>query len=401
MTTRFAPPPQLDTLARLLGYLNPWRKSRLETYILQTSLSMVGSVLLIISGLILLVDYVEISRALAGRTDLNGLSIMGLVLEKAPSAILILLPFAFLFGSIFAFVTLNRRSELIAMRAAGVSAWRFVFPAAAMAFAMGILTISVLNPVASWLSDDYDRAVAATPTDPIAANGPASGAPVRAPSPDSQAVYLRQGDGREQVVIRAQNMGPTVGHLNNATFWIYSIDKNEVPAFKSRIDAREAILKPGQWLLKGAREATVDDQPRTYENLTITSNLNLKTVFRKYASTASVPFWQLPVLIHQNDISGFSSTAYRLKLHQLLSTPLMFAGMSVLGAVFCLRLMRLGGMTQLVVSGVVLGFIVFFVNQLFSSMGKAEIIPVSLAGWTPAVLALLTGMTLLVYTEDG
>ena len=114
-----------------------------------------------------------------------------------------------------------------------------------------------------------------------------------------------------------------------------------------------------------------------------------------------MPFWQLPTLIHQNDISGFSSTAYRLKMHQLLSTPLMFAGMSVLGAVFCLRLMRLGGMTQLVVSGVVLGFIVFFVNQLFSSMGKAEIIPVSLAGWTPAILALLTGMTLLIYTEDG
>src|SRR6185312_1003701 len=126
---------------RVLGYLNPWRKRRLETYILQTSLTMVGSVLLIISGLILLVDYVEISRALAGRPDLSGLAVMGLVLEKAPSAILILLPFAFLFGSIFAFVTLNRRSELIAMRAAGVSAWRFVLPATVMAFAIGILTI--------------------------------------------------------------------------------------------------------------------------------------------------------------------------------------------------------------------------------------------------------------------
>ena len=401
MTTLRLPMAYLETPLRVLSYLNPWRKSRLETYILQTCLSMVGSVLLIISGLILLVDYVEISRALAARTDLNGLTIMGLVLEKAPSAILILLPFAFLFGSIFAFVTLNRRSELIAMRAAGVSAWRFVLPAAVMAFTMGVLTIGVLNPVASWLSDDYDRAVAATPSDPADAEAPPPGAPPHASSPDSQAIYLRQGDGREQVVIRAESMGPIVGHLNNATFWSYNIDSHDVPSFKSRIDVREAILKPGQWLLKGAREFTVDDQPHFYENLTITSNLNLKTVFRKYASTASVPFWQLPSLIHQNDISGFSSTAYRLKMHQLLSTPLMFAGMSVLGAVFCLRLMRLGGMTQLVVSGVVLGFIVFFVNQLFSSMGKAEIIPVFLAGWTPAVLALLTGMTLLVYTEDG
>jgi len=391
----------LAPLMSVLSYANPWRKSRLETYILQTSLAMVGSVLVVIAGLILLVDYVEISRALAARSDLNGLSIMGLVLEKAPSAILILLPFAFLFGSVFAFVTLNRRSELIAMRAAGVSAWRFVLPATIMAFTIGVLTISALNPIASWLSDNYDRTVAVAPADQRSPAGATSGAPPRAPSADNQAIYLRQGDGKQQVVIRAASVGPLVGHLNNATFWFYTVDSHEVPAFQSRIDANEAVLQPGQWLLKGAHEYTLDDVPHTLETQTIPSNLNLKTVFRKYASTASVPFWQLPGLIHQNDISGFSSTAYRLKLHQLLSTPLMFAGMSLLGAVFCLRLMRLGGMTQLIVSAIVLGFAVFFVNQLFSSMGKAEIIPVFLAGWTPAILALLTGMSLLIYTEDG
>ncbi len=283
------------------------------------------------------------------------------------------------------------------MRAAGVSAWRFVLPAAIMAFVIGLLTISVLNPVASWLSDDYDRAVSSTPSD-----GVASGAPVKAPTPsETNAIYLRQGDGKQQVVIRAASAGNVVGHLNNTTFWIYNVDSHEVPAFQRRIDAREAVLRPGQWLLKGARDYTLDESAQTYETLTIPSNLNLKTVFRKYASTASVPFWQLPGLIHQNEISGFSSTSYRLKMHQLLSTPLMFAGMSLLGAVFCLRLMRLGGMTQLVVSAVILGFAVFFVNQLFSSMGKAEIIPVFLAGWTPAILAMLTAMTLLVYTEDG
>ena len=74
------------------------------------------------------------------------LRILALTLLKAPSMILLLLPFAFLFGVLAAFVSLNRRSELIAMRAAGVSAWRFIFPAAAAAFVIGIVTVSVLNP---------------------------------------------------------------------------------------------------------------------------------------------------------------------------------------------------------------------------------------------------------------
>ncbi|MGZ3297853.1 MAG: LptF/LptG family permease, partial [Asticcacaulis sp.] len=356
---------RLAPVMKALSYLNPWRNNRLETYILQTWIAMVGAVLLIIASLILLVNYVEISRNLASRADMTGLAIMGLVLEKAPAAILILLPFAFLFGSIFAFVTLNRRSELIAMRAAGVSAWRFVLPATVTAFAVGVLTIAALNPIASWLNDISDRMTAEVSDSLI------GGSETTRPSPEKQAVYLRQGDGNEQVVIRAASAGPVIGHLTNATFWIYTIDHREVPSFKSRIDAREAILQRGQWLLKGAREATLDLPIQTYENLTLTSNLNLKTAFRKYASTASVPFWQLPDLIHQNEVSGFSSTIYRLKLNQLLATPLMFSAMTLLGAVFCLRLMRLGGMTQLVVSGVCLGFAVFFINQLFSSMGKA------------------------------
>lgn len=146
-------PQFLDNLA----YLNPWRKSRLETYILQTCISAFMSALMIVAALIFLIEYVSISKTLGAKADVSGLSIIGLMLEKSPGSILVLLPFAFLFGALFAFVNLNRRSELIAMRAAGVSAWRFVMPAAVMAFAFGLLTIGVLNPVASLLNDHYER----------------------------------------------------------------------------------------------------------------------------------------------------------------------------------------------------------------------------------------------------
>lgn len=370
-----------------LSYLNPWRKSRLETYILQTCAWMFLTMVMIVSSLILLINYVEVSKAVASRDDLSGLNLLVLLLEKSPSAILILLPFAFLFGSLFAFVTLNRRSELIAMRAAGVSAWRFVMPASILAFAFGVFTIGVLNPVASMLNDQYDKVMHQIDD--------------TSPSGADTAIYLRQGDGQQQVVIRADKQDGVIGHLKGVTFWIYDIDSTEIPQFRERVDAKTAVLYPGGWQLRDAREAKPGEPALFYENLSLPSNLDPQQAFKKYVSSQSVPFWRLPGLIHQNKISGFSTTTYRLKLHQLLSTPLMFAAMTALGAVFSLRLMRLGGMTALVISGVSLGFVIFFVNQLFSSMGKADVIPISLAGWTPAILALLAAMTLLVYTEDG
>ncbi len=372
-----------------LNWLNPWRRNRLESYVLQTCVLMFGSSLLILACIVCLTDYINISKAFANRVDVSGLTVLGLIAQKSPSPILDALPFAFLFGTLAAFVSLNRRSELIAMRAAGVSAWRFVTPAATAAFAFGLLTITVLNPVASALKDNYDRVAAQLDADTP-----------QKKTPDT-AVYLRQGDGKSQTVIRAAQRDPATGALYNATFWVYNIDSNGTPKFVKRIDAQEARLAPGQWRLKNAWEAQPGEPTNPYDFLSIPSTVDPRDAFRKYVSTQSVSLWQLPGLIYHNTVSGVPTTLYTLKLHQLLATPVMFAAMSMLGAVFSLRLMRLGGMTRLVVSGVSLGFVIFFVNQLFGSMGKADLIPSFLAGWTPAVLALLTAMTLLVYTEDG
>jgi lipopolysaccharide export system permease protein len=75
--------------------------------------------------------------------------------------------------------------------------------------------------------------------------------------------------------------------------------------------------------------------------------------------------------------------------------------MTVLAATFSLRLLRLGDLAALAGSGVALGFAVFFLNQFCGALGATDVIPVPLAAWTPPILALLSGITLLCYTEDG
>jgi lipopolysaccharide export system permease protein len=343
--------------------------------------------LVIVASIIFLVDYMEISKSLENSTKASGLDILVLLLLKAPNAILILLPFAFLFGSQFAFVSLNRRSELIAMRAAGVSAWRFILPASTMAFVFGILTIGALNPITSWMKHIYDNHLLTLETS--------------RPITSDKAIYLRQGDGKRQVVVRADSRISGTGVLNNVSFWVYAIDEKGIPEFWERVDAGTATLKPGVWELKNVYKSAPGESVLFYDNITIDSNLDPKTAFKSYNNTQSVPFWQLPALIARSESSGFSSNAYSMKLFELLATPLMYAAMTALGAVFSLRLMRLGGITQQVISGLGLGFAIFFINQLFNSMGKAEVIPTYLAAWSPPILALTVAMVLLVYTEDG
>jgi SAM-dependent methyltransferase len=123
-------------------------------------MSMIGIIMLmglVTKNGILLIDFVEVSRTVGGRGDAGFPKLLWLTLLKAPSTILTLLPFAFLFGTLAAFVGLNRRSELIAMRAAGVSAWRFILPATAAAFLVGAVTVAALNPLTAMLGAQFEQ----------------------------------------------------------------------------------------------------------------------------------------------------------------------------------------------------------------------------------------------------
>jgi lipopolysaccharide export system permease protein len=365
-----------------------FRFGHIERYVLARSLMGVLAALLVISFVIVLVDFVELSRTVGVRArDASVLDVFGLASLESPGVILLLLPFAFLFGVLGAYMNLNRRSELIAMRAAGVSAWRFILPAAMAAAVIGLFAVTVLNPVASQLNAEFQRRQARMmenylPTAP-------------------KAIWRQQGDGKNQIIIRAaRQQGPGV-RLMDVTMMVYRRQPDGGLRFSRRIDADEARLQNGKFVLLGVRAATPGSLAVRFSEVSVPSSLNFTAALEQLASPQAVPFWALPLTIQRTERAGFSATGYRLQFHQLLATPVMFAGMSVLAAAFSLGLLRLGGLAALAGSGVALGFLFFFLNQLCTSLGRAGVMPPMAAAWTPPALALLAGFTLLCYTEDG
>jgi lipopolysaccharide export system permease protein len=360
---------------------------RIERYVVERTLLSCAAALGVIGALIILINFVEVSRDMGGKVDATALEILGLTLLKSPNIILLLLPFTFLFGVLGAFVGLNRRSELVAMRAAGISAWRFILPAAGAAAAIGVITILALSPIASWMNGEYEHLSAHFTQAPVLT--------------ETQDTWLRQGDGHSQVVIHARTKTPSGERLNDVSLFVYTLDESGRLQFTRLIEAREAVLHRGFWQLYSAREAGPGEQAVTYDTLSIPSNLNPATAFEKFDAPQSVHIWALPGVIRRIDAAGFSTTPYWLRFWELLATPILFAAMSILAAAFSLRLMRLGGLAMLATSGVALGFVIFFFNQLCDALGQADVIPPFLAAWTPPILALLSAFTLLCYTEDG
>jgi len=362
---------------------------RIERYVLSRLLGAVAAALAVISAVILLIQYVDLSSQVGTRSDVSAGDLFQLTLLRAPSVVQVLLPFCFLFGGIGAFVGLNRRSELVAMRAAGVSAWRFILPSAAGAALLGAVAVGGINPLAASLNAQFERERARIMENYLGNQ------------PDQ--IWLRQGDEHTQIVIHAKDRDTRHGavRLRGVSLFIYEKDARGVPQFRRRLEAGEARLMPGFWELHDVREATAGQSSIRSDSMSIRSTLDAEAAMERLASPEAIAFWRLPSAIRLTEQAGFSASGYRLRFQQLLATPLLFAAMTVLAAAFSLRLVRLGGLAGLAGAGVALGFVMFFFNQFAGALAKADIIPLFAAAWAPATVALLAGLSLLCYTEDG
>ena len=182
---------------------------------------------------------------------------------------------------------------------AGVSAWRFIFPAAAAAALLGVLTVAVFSPAASALADQAQRMQARMLQDYL--------------GEESKAIWLRQGDGQTQIIIRAARQeGPGV-RFKDVTLLVYRKEADGSLRFTRRIDADEARLQNGRFALNGVRAGTPGALGVRFGQVSLPSTINMTAALERFASPQAVPFWALPLTIVRTERAGFSATAYRLQ----------------------------------------------------------------------------------------
>src|SRR5258705_3451296 len=110
--------------------------------------------------LIFMIDMIELLRLSRRATDLSVGALLWMALLRLPAYTEILLAFAVLVGGIGALLSLNRKSELIVMRAGGMSVWQFLRPGMAVALVLGIFAVTVYNPLAAAARSESERMVA-------------------------------------------------------------------------------------------------------------------------------------------------------------------------------------------------------------------------------------------------
>jgi lipopolysaccharide export system permease protein len=345
--------------------------------------------LAVLLGIIYLFDTVELLRRASKRDDVPLSLILQMGLLKLPEVGQMIFPFAVLFSAIFTFWQLTRRHELIIVRASGFSIWQLLSPILFVGVGFGVFQISVINPVSAMLLSKFEQLESN-----YLINSSAHHVALF-----NEGLWLRQAgpEGRGYFVFHAENIQMPEWKLQK-TMGLFFDDQDN---FIYRLDSPTAFLKEGKWQFN---DATVNKPNKEMEQApvyTLSTNLTPQEIEESFSSPETISIWKLPSFIKIIDSTGFDSTKLKIHFQSLLSQPLLYASMILLAASVSMRPPRYKGTLIMIIAGVFIGFVVFFMTSFLKALGVSHQIPVLLAAWSPAVVTLLFGLAVILNLEDG
>ena len=349
------------------------------------------SIFILFFCLIIAVDLIELSRELAKAPNIGFKEIFVIALFRAPAFAENILPFSALFGAATSLLLLNRRLELVVARASGVSVWQFLWPIALTAALIGGFSALAYNPL-SLSGQIASRAAEA------AAFGQAKGSF----SNKSKNFWLRLSQKDGDVVLRArvsQNAGTKLTAVSAYRFDIEG-------AVRERLDAANAAFvtnASGQnhYLLNDVTVTVPGERGREEASVVLLVNITESELQADQTDASSVSFWRLGDQAERAQAAGKNGLPFHTRFHALLAQPLLFVAMVLLAATVSLTFARFGVNGKVILGGVLAGFVLYVATKLVITFGSNGLVPPSIAAWSPALVATLISVTVLLHQEDG
>lgn len=363
---------------------------KLDRYFAWRFMRAFGGVFAIFALILLFIGLVEHLRRYGG-DDVTFAQVIGLTLLDVPKALYQILPLIMIIAAIALFLGLARSSELVVTRAAGRSALRALVAPLVMAFAIGLIAVAAFNPIVASTSRAYEmRSGVLKGEDRVLSLG-------------ETGLWLRQGSGMDQTVIRAGGTNLNGTRLSDVTFMTFEGDGGP----SRRIEAQFAVLVPGEWQLTNAKIWTLG-QGRTPEKdareerlFDVPSTLTADQIRDSFGTPSSIPIWDLPAFIERLQAAGFSAQRHQVWFQMELTQPIFMMAMVLIGAAFTMRHQRGGYTGLMVLLSILLAFSVYFLRNFAGILGENGQLPAALAAWAPPLAAIGLSMGLLLHKEDG
>jgi lipopolysaccharide export system permease protein len=301
---------------------------------------------------------------------------------RIPQLIARFMPFSVLLGTLITLATLNQHSEVVSMKAAGISAHQIVAPLIVASLAIAAISFA------------FNERVVTRATDTLAAWDKVDYGPVPRDSGVRPDVWVRFGD--DLILTRRVHGAGPATRIENVT--VYDRDWETLRAI---VHAKGGRRDGEGWRLEAVEIFDVAAGTRRRQPfLHYGDGLDPTQFTLAGVSADQQDFATLRSSIEQLKLAGRPTAALESGLWHKLSGPLSAVLMPLLAAVSAFGLARSGQLLLRAVLGMSLGFAYFVADNFALAMGNLGAYPPLLAAWAPFALFLLIGETVLIRTEE-
>ena len=335
----------------------------LDRYVTREFLKLFGLIVVSFIFLYLIFDFFEkINMFMSNRASLAQMA--SFFLFNIPMIVSLTLPAAVLLAALITFGVMSRNSEIVAMKANGISLYRSSLPLILLAGAICVIAFLFSEFVTPYTNQ---RAFQILKVEVQRRTELGTFKQNQIWYRSRQAIYnfkIFQPD-------RNLLQGITINYLD--------------PQFQLilRIDAERAEWKDGQWLFQNILIARFNagDFPVLERKTEAVIDLPEKPADFMIAQKDAdkMGFLELRRYIEKLQSDGYDTTRYRADLHGKIAFPLVSIILAIIGVAFSLRSERSGGVTQSIGAGIVIGFSYWLVYAFAMSLGRAGTLPPLLA----------------------
>ncbi|MGB6728075.1 MAG: LPS export ABC transporter permease LptG [Terracidiphilus sp.] len=313
------------------------------------------------------------------------------LVNLTPSMLYQIAPLAVLIAALVVFGVLNRNSEIVAMKATGISLYRLVIP---------IVSIAVILAISLFLFDQYYLPQANRKQEALR-NIIKGRPPQTYLHPEQQWIFGQPRPGEPPRIFYYKFFDPGRNEFANLSVFEFN---PQTFALTRRIFAGRAVWDDDSdsWKFENGwvrdiEGANVKDY-RTFLSTTFAEVYEPPDYFEKEdLLPAEMNFAQLEKYVHDLQQSGFDTMRLRVALWHKLAYPLVAVVMAMLAIPFALSMGRRGSLSGIAAAiGVALAY--WVVDGLFGAMGYVNYLPASMAAWSSDILFGLVGGYLLLRT---
>jgi len=362
----------------------------LDEYVIREFL---GTFLLVLTGFVLLMLVFTFFDLVGDilRNHIPLTTVGAYLVNLTPDMLYQIAPLAVLIAALVTFGVLNRNSEIIAMKATGISLYRLVIP---------IVSIAAVLSVSLFLFDQYYLPQANRRQEALR-NTIKGRPPQTVLHPEHNWIFGQPHPGEPGRIFYYEFFDPDRKEFANLSVFefdpsTFSITRRIFAARVSRDTDRDLWRFEDGWVrdMNGAETVAY----REFSQTTFSEIHEEPGYFTKEnLQSQEMNFGQLDDYIRDLRQSGFDTMRLRIALWHKLAYPLIAVVMAMLAIPFALSMGRRGSLTAIAVA-IAVALAYFVVNGTFEAMGNVNYLPAAVAAWSSDVLFALVGGYLLLRT---